>query len=353
MDNARSLTKTDDVIPNSGKHVQNNKPSMVAFSIEDSWEQITGIDTLHCVDECGGIFYDNFNEFWVPPLDRTLLLKISKTNPYHGPIVFSRKNMAAELIQLSPLLDRENLEAALYNYLLFGDCPLLKMRNGFGKVTRLIALSSVWTRVKKDGNFAYLQRNGDHITYRTEDVIFLKQYDPFQQIYGVPDYMGGLQSAQLNTDATLFRRKYYKNGAHCGFIFYATDPNLDADKEQELQTAIAGSKGVGNFRSLFVNIPDGKPDGIKIIPVGDIATKDDFTNIKSVTSQDMLAAHRFPPGLSGIIPVGTSSFGDPLKSDEAYRKNESTPLARKFVETINKDPEIKGNNMLTLATPTT
>lgn len=107
----------------------------------------------------------------------------------------------------------------------------------------------------------------------------------------------------------------------------------------------------GNFRSLFVNIPDGKPDGIKIIPVGDIATKDDFTNIKSVTSQDMLAAHRFPPGLSGIIPAGTSNFGDPLKNDEAYRKNKSMPLARKFIEAINNDAEVKGNNRLKLIIP--
>ncbi|PSW14709.1 phage portal protein [Photobacterium rosenbergii] len=296
------------------------------------------------------MFFDDYNEFWIPPLDRTLLLKISKSNPYHGPIIFSRKNMAAELIQLSSVLSREDLEAALYNFLLFGDCPLLKIRNRLGKVTRLVTLSSVWIRVKKNGDFAYLQRNGEHLTYRKEDVIFIKQYDPYQQIYGVPDYMGGLQSAQLNTDATLFRRKYYKNGAHCGFIFYATDPNLDPDKQKELEESMAASKGVGNFRSLFVNIPDGKPDGIKIIPVGDIATKDDFTNIKSVTSQDMLAAHRFPPGLSGIIPAGTSSFGDPLKNDEAYRKNESIPLARKLVEAINQDIDITKKHCLNLHT---
>ncbi|WP_201797812.1 phage portal protein [Photobacterium rosenbergii] len=332
------------------RSLTNKSSQTIAFNIGETWDTITGLDALHCMDESGGIFFDDYNEFWIPPLDRTLLLKISKSNPYHGPIIFSRKNMAAELIQLSSVLSREDLEAALYNFLLFGDCPLLKIRNRLGKVTRLVTLSSVWIRVKKNGDFAYLQRNGEHLTYRKEDVIFIKQYDPYQQIYGVPDYMGGLQSAQLNTDATLFRRKYYKNGAHCGFIFYATDPNLDPDKQKELEESMAASKGVGNFRSLFVNIPDGKPDGIKIIPVGDIATKDDFTNIKSVTSQDMLAAHRFPPGLSGIIPAGTSSFGDPLKNDEAYRKNESIPLARKLVEAINQDIDITKKHCLNLHT---
>ncbi|WP_281222107.1 phage portal protein [Photobacterium sanguinicancri] len=323
--------------------------STIAFGIGDSWEEVAGLDMLHCVDESGGIFYDDWNDFWVPPLDRALLLKISKTNPYHGPIIFSRRNMSAELIKLSPLLNRQELEAALYNFLLFGDCGLLKIRNRLGKVIELISLSGVWLRAMKNGNFKYLQRGGKHKEYRKEDVIFIKQYDPYQQIYGVPDYMGGLQSAMLNTDATLFRRKYYKNGAHCGFIFYATDPSLDSDKEKELQDSMKASKGVGNFRSLFVNIPNGKPDGIKIIPVGDIATKDDFTNIKSVTSQDMLSAHRFPPGLSGIIPAGTSNFGDPLKNDETYKKNESIPLARKIVEAINQDSDIKHMQRIALA----
>ncbi len=103
----------------------------------------------------------------------------------------------------------------------------------------------------------------------------------------MPDYLGGLQSALLNQDATLFRRKYFLNGAHMGFIFYATDPNMDDDTEEEMKEMIASSKGVGNFRAMFVNIPDGKPDGIKFIPVGDIATKDEFAAIKGIPRSTM------------------------------------------------------------------
>lgn len=65
---------------------------------------------------------------------------------------------------------------------------------------------------------------------------------------------------------------------------------------------IEQSKGAGNFRSMFINIPNGKPDGVKIIPVGDVATKDEYVNIKCISAQDQLTAHRFPPGLAGIIP---------------------------------------------------
>ncbi len=147
----------------------------------------------------------------------------------------------------------------------------------------------------------------------------------------MPDYLGGLQSALLNQDATLFRRKYFLNGAHMGFIFYATDPNMDDDTEEEMKEMIASSKGVGNFRSMFVNIPDGKPDGIKLIPVGDIATRDEFAAIKGITAQDVLTSHRFPAALAGIIPTnGGGGFGDPEKYDATYARNEVLPAVRAY-----------------------
>lgn len=344
MDDNSSVNKEVDNSENSTK-----APLMFSFG-NDGWDASNGFDMLNCLDDSGGIFYDDWSDFWVPPLDRTLLLKVSKSNPYHGPIIFSRRNMAAEQVKLSPLLKRHEYEAFLYNYLMFGDAGLLKIRDRLGRVIELICLSSIWLRVCKDGSYKYKQRGGTPKYYAANDIIFIKQYDPYQQIYGIPDYMGGLQSAMLNTDATLFRRKYYKNGAHCGFIFYATDPGLDADKEEEMQTAMKSSKGVGNFSSMFINIPNGKPDGIKIIPVGDIATKDDFTSIKSVTAQDMLAAHRFPSSLGGIIPSGNQNLGDPLKADEAYKKNESIPLARKTIDAINSDADIPKKHYLSLVT---
>ncbi len=74
--------------------------------------------------------------------------------------------------------------------------------------------------------------------------VWLDQYDPEQQIYGMPDYLGGQQSALLNQDATLLRRKYCLNGAHMCFILYAIDPNMDDDTEEEMKEMIASSKGV-------------------------------------------------------------------------------------------------------------
>ncbi|MNI37869.1 Phage portal protein [compost metagenome] len=234
----------------------------------------------------------------------------------------------------SDTVPRTTITAFVHNYLQSGDAALLKLRNYFGQVVGLAPLSSVYLRRGK-GRFVLLQPNGQQREIPEEDVIWLAQYDPEQQVYGLPDYLGGLQSALLNRDATLFRRKYFLNGAHMGFIFYATDPNMDDEQEEAMKEMIANAKGVGNFRSMFVNIPNGKPDGIKLIPVGDIATKDEFAAIKSITSQDVLTSHRFPAALAGIIPVNGSALGDPEKYSATYARNEVLPLCELIKDTIN------------------
>lgn len=56
------------------------------------------------------------------------------------------------------------------------------------------------------------------------DIVFqLREVDVNQEIYGLLEWMASLQSALLNELATLFRRKYYNNGSHAGFILYLTD----------------------------------------------------------------------------------------------------------------------------------
>ncbi len=86
-----------------------------------------------------------------------------------------------------------------------------------------------------------------------------------------------LRSACLNEAATLFRRKYYKNGSHAGFVFYMPDAAANIQDVDNLRQAMRDSKGPGNFRNLFMYAPNGKKDGIQILPVSDVAAKDEFS----------------------------------------------------------------------------
>ncbi|EMH4132616.1 phage portal protein [Serratia marcescens] len=284
------------------------------------------------------VWYDNDYDHWTPPISRLALARLPNANAQHDGILYARKNMIASSYTGGGLT-REQIGAMAFDYLLFGDLPLLKVRNGWGQVVRLQPLPSMYMRIRRSGEFVILQK-GEPLVYAPDDIIFFRQYDPQQQIYGLPDYIGGINSALLNSEATIFRRRYYNNGAHMGGILYTTDPNLSEEVEAEIKKKIEGTKGLGNFRNMFINIPGGDKEGVKFIPVGDISAKDEFSNVKNISAQDVLTAHRFPAGLAGIIPQNTAGLGDPIKARGTYRQDESIPVQKMFAERVAADPEV-------------
>ncbi len=110
----------------------------------------------------------------------------------------------------------------------------------------------------------------------------------------------------------------------------------DAAEKQEdvdnLREALRNAKGPGNFRNLFMYAPKGKKDGIQLLPIGEVAAKDEFWNIQKVTVEDQLVAHRAPPQLTGIIPSNAAGFGDVHKAAEVFNELEIEPLKARLRE---------------------
>lgn len=236
---------------------------------------------------------------------------------------------------------------ASLDFVVFGEAYFQRLRNIIGQVLELQHLPAINMRRKVGGGFVMLQPGGQELHFAEDEVEHVMDYDVEQDVYGVPDYLGGMHSLLLNESATLFRRRYYNNGAHAGFIFYTNDPDLTDEDEERLRAQIEGTKGVGNFRSMFVNIPGGTDKAIQIIPVGDVATKDEFERIKNITRADIIAAHRMNPALAGIMPENSAGFGDIEKIDRVYTNNEIRPIAQLFLQvngTLRADRRI-GFNM--------
>jgi capsid portal protein len=61
----------------------------------------------------------------------------------------------------------------------------------------------------------------------------------------------------------------------------------------------------------------------------------EFFNIKSVTRDDQLAAHRVPPQLMGILPNNAGGFGAVEPAARVFARNELVPLQAQF-EAINE-----------------
>ncbi len=87
---------------------------------------------------------------------------------------------------------------------------------------------------------------------------------------------------------------------------------------------------------MYVHIPDGTKDSVRILPVGDFSTKDELEKIKNLSRDDIIAAHRMPPALACLIPQNQTGFGDIVKIDAVYQKNEIHPIQDELAEDINE-----------------
>ncbi|MDH2998120.1 phage portal protein [Pasteurellaceae bacterium LFhippo2] len=272
-------------------------------------------------------------KYYNPPVDFSGLARAVKSASHHQSALAVKKNILMSTCKTTALLPRTELEKLVQDYLIFGNAYLEKVKNPFGDVIRLnTPLAKYVRRGTEKNKFYLLTSNYQEHEFATDSVFHLKQPDVNQEIYGLPDYLAALQSAFLNESATLFRRKYYLNGAHAGSIIYMTDPMANETDVDDLKEQLKQAKGRGNFKNLFLYAPDGKENGIKVIPLSDVVAKDEFANIKNTSRDDILAAHRVPPQLMGIIPTNNGGFGDVEKAGKVFFINEIKPLQQKLEE---------------------
>jgi PBSX family phage portal protein len=194
-----------------------------------------------------------------------------------------------------------------------------------------VPLAQYMRRGVVDGEFFQVRSGRTEHEFKAGSVFQLREVDVDQEIYGLPEWMPAVQSALLNESATLFRRKYYNNGSHAGFILYLNDAKVADGDVSALREALKSARGPGNFRNLFLHSPNGKKDGLQLIPVSEVAAKDEFTGIKSVTRDDMLAALRVPPQLLGIVPQNSGGFGSIRDAAAVWASLELEPLQTRML----------------------
>ena len=280
-----------------------------------------------------GIWLLDNGRYYSTPVPWHGLAKLLRANAYHGPILEFKTRMVMRGFKGSNALKRRDMLSAATDYNVFANSYFKKIKNFLGEVVRMQHLPAInMRRAKQEDQYCMLTTTGEIVYFDPGEVVHIKNYDVSQTVYGMPGYLGAIQSMLLNEDATLFRRKYYLNGAHMGYIFYSSSAGLSEEDRDILKKAVKGTKGPGNFRNIFLHLPNGKEKDIQIIPVGDFSTKDELEKIKNISRDDIIAAHRIPPALAAIIPTNTGGFGDIEKTDRVYKKNEILPVREDLLE---------------------
>lgn len=124
--------------------------------------------------------------------------------------------------------------------------PTEKRTNRFGEVIALEPALAKYTRRGLDTDTYWFVQYGmttQPYQFTKGSIFHLMEPDINQEIYGLPGYLSAIPSALLNESATLFRRKYYINGSHAGFIMYMTDAAQNQEDVNNLRNAMKSAKG--------------------------------------------------------------------------------------------------------------
>lgn len=277
------------------------------------------------------------NGHWYePPVPFTGLARSYRMAVHHQSALKLKINLLQEHFIPSRWMDEATHGRAVLDWLQMGNLFLQEIRNMAKRPLRYEVSPALNTRVGVEpGRYFWVKPDpvgfgsayGDY-EFAPGSIIHLREADVEQEIYGLPEWLSSLNAGLLNEAATLFRRRYYKNGAHAGFIFYSTDANITPQDVDKMREQFRQAKRPGNFKNLFVHSPNGKKEGIQIIPISEVAAKDEFLGIKNVTRDDMLAAHRVPPPLLGIVPQNNGGFGDIRSAMDVFFDNEIAPIMR-------------------------
>jgi PBSX family phage portal protein len=302
-------------------------PRAEAFTFGDAMPVMDRAEILDYVESWSS------GEWFEPPVSFAGLAKSFRAGVHHGSAIYFKRNVLSSTFIPHRLLTREQFDKWALDFLVFGNAYLEKQKNRLGGALALKRAPSKYMRRATDLE-CFFQVNGiqEKYEFAADSVHHLMEPDINQEVYGLPEYLGALHAAWLNESATLFRRRYYENGSHAGFILYMTDAAQKQEDVDALREALKNSKGPGNFRNLFMYAPNGKKEGIQLIPVSEVTAKDEFFNIKNVTRDDLLAAHRVPPQLIGVVPSNTGGFGAADTAAEVFGANEIEPLQRRFTQ---------------------
>lgn len=271
--------------------------------------------------------------WYEPPLPLGRLAQSFNMSPYHRSAIALKVNLLVAQHVPSRWLGADAFERFALDFCQMGNAYLEWIPNLAGRLAQAAYTPALYMRAGIAPGIYWFVNGpiGQAHAFDAGRIFHLMQPDVAQEIYGLPEWLSALQSGLLSENATLFRRRYYLNGAHAGFVFYLSEPLADTKTADRIAEKLGQAKGVGNFKNLFVHIPKGKKDGIQIMPIADVTAKDEFSSVKNISRDDMLAAHRTPPQLIGIIPQNNGGFGKVGETRDAYYETEIVPLIRRML----------------------
>jgi len=303
-----------------------------AVAVYSFGEDVSILDGRSLWDFFEGVWQNG--RWYEPPVPFVGLAKSYRMSSHHQSAVQLKIGLLQKHFIPSRWLSAKEHGRLALDYIQMGNLFAHEIRNLAKRPLRYERSMALYTRVGVErGTYYWVKPDpigmgsvyGDY-EFPRDSVIHIGEDDTEQDIYGVPYWLAALNSGLLNESATLFRRRYYKNGGHAGYIFYSTESTISEEDFENIKSQLGQARGQGNFKNLVIHAPGGNIENIKIIPLAEVAAKDEFQGIKNISRDDILAAHRVPPQLIGVIPQNNGGFGDVRTAMDVFFENEILPL---------------------------
>jgi len=289
----------------------------------------SAVDITHLSDY-KGLYYNNWGEYYQPPVSNRGLLSLTFANPYHGTLADFKAKMLSKYFIPNDIVARKTIINMAYEYNVFGNAYLYLKRNIAGVVVATQHIPTAIMRRVSETEYGYLNEHGSLIRFAAGDIWHWHDYSPDQQLYGIPYWYGALHSILLHEQTVLFPRRFFKNGGHAGHLLVTS--GLMPKDEGTVKDKVKSIKGLGNFETRHIGFPAGDIDKlIKLIPIGD-TTNIDYSKLRDACKKEVCSAWRIRPELAGMMPENTGGSGDLDKIRTMFYEDELVPYMQEFEE---------------------
>jgi len=169
-------------------------------------------------------------------------------------------------------------------------------------------------------------------------VYVIKPYRAGKEYFSDPDYLSGLQYAELEEEISNFSINHIKNGLSFGYIInFPIGADLNTEEKKELKKEITEKlSGSSNSGKIVMNFSDAeKQITVEVMEVSDAHKQWDF--LTELSESKILRSHKCTsPSIVGIIPnTGFASTADEMDmAEKQLVKRVITPKQDYIIEAL-------------------
>ena len=167
-----------------------------------------------------------------------------------------------------------------------------------------------WVNIKPSESPLRIPAFGVSDTPKPIEILYVKPYEAGMYYYSTPDYVSGIQYAEIESEVSNFHLNNIKNGLAPSMLISMNNgvPDEEAQRliENKIQSKFSGSSNAGKF---ILSFSDGKESSSEITPVQLSDAHNTYEFLSSEAQKKIMISHRIvSPMLLGI--KDNSGFGN-------------------------------------------